>query len=106
MCCRVGADTLACQSGPAVPHAEPGLLQTDRHAQHTGHTSIGVAVAGSERRHVDRISNRLVTGGVDHVSQCLLGSLDAASLTVPVPHQDQLLQNVIQPYIRVFVVLS
>ena len=41
--------------------------------------------------HVDWVANGLVTGGVDHIPQSLLGVLNAAALWVAITQEDQLL---------------
>lgn len=53
--------------------------------------AVTSSVWGGEGGDVDGVSNRLITGRVDHVAQCLLGILDAATLGVSVPQEDQLL---------------
>lgn len=46
--------------------------------------AVTSSVRGGEGGDIDRVSNRLVAGRVDHVAQCLLGILDAAALRVSI----------------------
>ena len=48
-------------------------------------------VGGGQRGDIDGVANGLITRGVDHVAEGLLGVLNAASLGVPVAQEDQLL---------------
>lgn len=50
-----------------------------------------VAVGGGEGRDVDGIPDGLVAGRVDHIPQGLFGVLNATTLRVSVPEEDQLL---------------
>lgn len=56
-------------------------------------TQLGVAagVGGGEGGDVDGVADGLVTRGVDHIAQGLLGILNAAPLRVPIPEEHQLL---------------
>ena len=56
---------------------------------HELHVRLGEG--GEQRRHVDRVAERLVARRVDHVAQHLLRVLDAAALRVPVAHAHELL---------------
>lgn len=52
---------------------------------------MGAHVGGGEGGHVHGVAQRLVTRRVDHVSEGLLGVLDAAALWVAVAQEHQLL---------------
>ena len=77
-----------------VPAAdEPGVnvLGADGAPPHRAELGVAPSVGGGERGHVDGVTDGLVARRVDHVAQRLLGVLDAATLRVPVPQEDQLL---------------
>ena len=67
------------------------LLEAERTPDNPGHLTVGVAEAGCQRGNIDGVADGLVTRGVDYVPQRLLGVLDAASLRVSVPQEDELL---------------
>lgn len=76
------------------PEANEGLLdegEADWAATDSTDLLVGVAVGGGERRHIDGVTDGLITGGVDDVPESLLGVLDGASLWVTVPQVDELL---------------
>lgn len=66
-------------------------LQTQGAAPYVSYLLVSPHVGGGERGHKHGISQRLVTGGVDHVSQSLLRVLDASALRVTVAEEDELL---------------
>lgn len=45
---------------------------------------MGGGIGGGQWRHVDWVSDWLITGGVDHVTEGLFGVLNAASLRVAI----------------------
>lgn len=78
---------------PVPATNEPGvdIMGTHGAPPHRPELAVAPSVRRGERGDVDRVSDGLITRGVDHVAQRLLGVLNAASLGVPVPQEDQLL---------------
>lgn len=76
---------------PGADDEVADIGDADGPAQDVSQLGMGVAVGGGQRRHVDGVSNGLVARGVDHVTQGLLGILDAPALWVPVSEEHQLL---------------
>lgn len=76
---------------PGGHYEVPDVSQADWSPKNFFELVMAVRVRRCEGRHEDRVANRLITRRVYHVSQCLLGILDAASLWVPVPEKNELL---------------
>lgn len=76
---------------PGADHKVSDVPDADGASQDVSELGVRVAVGGGQWRHVDGISDWLITGGVDHVAQSLLGVLNAAALRVSVPQEHQLL---------------
>lgn len=72
---------------------EPGVyvVRADGASPDRAQLDMGPGVGCGERGDVDRVSDGLITGRVDHVPQGLLGVLDTPSFRIPVPQEDQLL---------------
>lgn len=66
-------------------------MRADGPPPHGAQLAVAPGVRGGERRDVDGVTDGLVARRVDHVPQGLLGVLDAASLRVAVPQENQLL---------------
>ncbi len=76
---------------PGADNKVSDIPDADGASQDVSELGVGVAVGGGQRGHIDGISNGLVTRRVDHVSQRLLGVLNAPALRVSVPQEHQLL---------------
>lgn len=78
---------------PVPATDEPGVdvVGADRPSPHGAQLAVPPGVRGGERGHVDGVADGLVTRGVYHVPQGLLGVLNAATLWVTVAQENQLL---------------
>lgn len=76
---------------PGADNKVPDVSNADGASQDVSELRVGVAVGGGQRGYVDWISNRLVARRVDHVTQSLLGVLNAPTLWVSIPQEHQLL---------------
>ena len=77
---------------PEISQSLCDALQTELLAHNAAVLFVSTGVGGGERWHIDRVAYGLVTGGVDHIAQCLLGILYAASLWVAIAQVDEFLQ--------------
>lgn len=76
---------------PGADNKVSDVPDADGASQDVSELRMRVAVGGGQRRYVDGISDGLVTRGIDHVSQSLLGVLNAPALRVSVSQEHQLL---------------
>lgn len=76
---------------PGADNKVSDIADADWASQDVSELGVRVAVGGGQRRHIDGISDGLVTRRIDHVSQSLLGVLNAPALWVSVSQEHQLL---------------
>jgi len=76
---------------PGADDKVADVCDADGASQDVSELWVRVAVGGGQRRYVDWISNRLIARRIDHVTQSLLGVLDAPALWVSVSQEHQLL---------------
>lgn len=81
-------------SNKPVPGADDkvsDIPNADWASQDVSKLGVRVAVGGGQWRYIDGIADGLVTRRIDHVSQSLLGILNAPALWVSVSQEHQLL---------------
>lgn len=66
-------------------------MQADGAPPQRAELGVAAGVGRRERRDVDGVADGLVAGGIYHVTQSLLGVLDASAFGVPVSEKHQLL---------------
>ena len=76
---------------PGADNKVSDVPDADGASQDVPKLRVRVAVGGGQRRYVDGVSDGLVTRRIDHVSQGLLGVLNAPALRVSVSEEHQLL---------------
>lgn len=76
---------------PGADNKVADVSHADGTSQDVSELRVRVAVGGCQRGYVDWISNRLVARRVDHVTQSLLGVLDAPTLWISISQEHQLL---------------
>lgn len=83
----------SCATRPVPAADEPGVnvVRADGASPDRKQLNMCPGVGGGEWGDIDRVSDGLVTGRVNHVPQGLFGILDAAAFRVSVPQEDQLL---------------
>lgn len=70
---------------PGVDDEVADVGNADWPPQDVSKLCVCVAVGGSQWRDIDGVSDRLVTGRVDHVAERLLSVLDTSTFRIPVP---------------------
>lgn len=76
---------------PGADDKVSDVPDADRASEDVSELGVRVAVGGGQRRYIDGIPDGLVARGIDHVSQSLLGVLNAPALWVSVSQEHQLL---------------
>lgn len=76
---------------PGADNKVSDIPDADGASQDVSELGVCVAVRGGQWRYIDGIADGLVARRIDHVSQSLLGVLNAPALRVSVPQEHQLL---------------
>lgn len=76
---------------PGADDKVSDIPDADRASQDVSELGVRVAEGGGQRRYIDGISDGLVARRIDHVSQSLLGVLNATAFWVSVSQEHQLL---------------